>query len=246
MLEERQELRRQLRQELKYRLAALPAALIGAYVLVRVSPLLTRVTTMLLHEGGHAVTAWLCGFSAIPGLWFTPISSERVPLVSVVVVGLVGLGGYRFWRARLWGPVAAAAFILILKARFTLLPLHDANALIAFGGDAGAMALGAVLMSAFYVRRSSVIYENGLRWGFLAIGAVAFMDPFALWAGGAENIEFGEINGQPSDPSLMVDLYGWGISDMVQRYVSLGVLCLTVLGVIYLIGILSVWKEMDV
>jgi hypothetical protein len=198
---------------------------------------------MLIHESGHAITAWLCGFSAVPGLWFTPVSPERVPLVSVAVVGLVGWGGYQFWRARLWGFVAAGAFILILQARCTLLPLDQAEALIAFGGDAGSLVLGTLLMSTFYVSRSSAIYENSLRWGFLAIGAIAFMDAFSLWTGSIDGIEFGETNGQPTDPSQLVDTYGWGISLMVQRYVRLGVLCLTALAVLYVISLLSVRKQ---
>jgi hypothetical protein len=238
------QLKPELRQELTYRLIAIPAALIGARLLVSVAPFLTRILTMLVHECGHAITAWLCGFWAVPGLWFTPISPDRVFWITVAVAGVVAFGACQFWRFRRWKFVAAAAFILILQARLTLLPLDQANALIAFGGDGGSIVLGTVLMSTFYVSRSSKIYENSLRWGFLGIGAIAFMDAFSVWTGPRENIEFGEMGeGRPTDPSLMVDHYGWGISQMVERYVGLGILCLTILGLVYVIGILSVQKD---
>ena len=32
---------------------------------------------MFVHETGHAVSAWLCGYWSTPGLWFTPVADER-------------------------------------------------------------------------------------------------------------------------------------------------------------------------
>src|SRR6185503_6153140 len=52
-LKEQQELKR----EFKTRLIAVPAALLAARMLVVFVPTVARVTSMLIHESGHAVTA---------------------------------------------------------------------------------------------------------------------------------------------------------------------------------------------
>src|SRR4029077_18501148 len=88
------------RRELRYRLFALPAALIGAHLLVSIAPAAVRMLSMWVHECGHAVTAWLCGFPAFPGPWFTPVDTERSPALSVMFVGLIGVGGFRAWQRR--------------------------------------------------------------------------------------------------------------------------------------------------
>src|ERR1041384_301783 len=53
------------------RAAAIPGALLLARSLVQTSHGLVRLITMWVHESGHAVTAWLCGFPAFPGPWVT-------------------------------------------------------------------------------------------------------------------------------------------------------------------------------
>src|SRR5687767_4757176 len=53
---------------------AVPAALAIAWVLAKMDLgrfLLRTFFGMWLHELGHAVAAWLCGYPAIPGPWFT-------------------------------------------------------------------------------------------------------------------------------------------------------------------------------
>src|SRR5215475_15100475 len=62
------ELQKELREELKYRVLGIPLALIAARIGVSLFPFLTGFLRMLLHECGHAATAWLCGYSATPGL----------------------------------------------------------------------------------------------------------------------------------------------------------------------------------
>jgi hypothetical protein len=47
---------------------------------------------MWLHELGHAVAAWLCGFPAFPGPWFTPMAEERSALFALAIMaGLAAL-----------------------------------------------------------------------------------------------------------------------------------------------------------
>ncbi len=95
-------------------------------------------------------------------------------------------------------------------------------------------------MITFYAPRDSAIYRCALRWGFLVIGAAAFMDAFATWWGARSDIDripFGENEGVGlSDPSCLTEKYGWTVQTMTDRYVWLGIACLCVLAVVYTMG----------
>ena len=166
------------RAELTYRLLALPVALLVARLLVSspLAPLVRIFVSMWVHETGHAVTAWLCGFGAFPGPWFTPVSSGRLPVVTVALAVGVGWGILQAWKAQYWSLVASGTTLLLLQLVGTGLPAARAQALIIFGGDAGCLVMGSLLMATFYARRESPLYRGALRWGCLGMGAGAFMD----------------------------------------------------------------------
>jgi len=231
------------RRELLYRWFALPAALISARLLVSIAPAAVRILSMWIHECGHAVTAWLCGFPAFPGPWFTPVDTERSRPLAVMFVGLIGFGGFRAWKQQRWVLVVSSAAVLIVQFIFTVRLYSDqAQQLIIFGGDAGCFVLGSILIATFYAGRESAIYQNSLRWGFLAIGALAFMDAFAVWSH-VDSIPFGENENGLSDPSVLTDLYGWGIKQLLDRYYHLAVFCLAALAVVYAVGLAQAQME---
>src|SRR5437016_741018 len=82
----------ELRQELTYRVLAIPVALVSARILVGIAPAFIRIIAMFVHESGHAVSAWLCGYWATPGLWFTPVSDERNLSITLLFIGVFGAG----------------------------------------------------------------------------------------------------------------------------------------------------------
>jgi hypothetical protein len=222
--------------EWKLRAAVVPAALVIALA-VHASAAGRFVErtfmSMLVHELGHAVTAWWCGYGALPGLWKTLIPETRGVVAPVLIAagngGLVWLG-LKFERR--WLIVVGAALGLLQLGGLHLDGEH-AHALITFGGDGGGMVLGTLLMAAFCVDPEARIAVSHLRWGLVAIGAVAFVDPFATWwAARADRdvIPFGEIEGVGlSDPSKLTEVYGWSTGQLVARYVTLGVVCLVAL-----------------
>jgi hypothetical protein len=222
------------RSERIARAAALPLALLFAWLAVRGSPSAVRMLAMWVHESGHAVSAWLCGYTAWPGPWFTPVSAERSPLFIVLLVGLLTYGGYRAWQLQRWFWVVASgsALLLVLFCTLVLGP-GKAQQLIVFGGDGGGLVLGTMLMLTVYAREEHPIRRDHLRWGLLVIGALAFMDVYAVWSGPIDQLPFGENENGLSDPSVLTEIYGWSLFTLINRYGQLAHACLALLVVVY-------------
>ena len=232
------------KQELICRLLALPAALLVTGLFVTTCGGLVRIfLSMWVHEAGHAVTAWLCGFGAFPGPWFTPVSNDRILPVTVAVAAGLCYGVFRAWQTERWGVAVGGVFALVLQLVGTTLPISQANALVIFGGDAGCLVLGSLLMATLYARRDSALHRGALRWGFLVIGAAAFMDASHTWWGARSDpgcIPFGENEGIGlSDSSKLTEEYGWAMQTIVNRYVWLMVACLIFLVALYVMGIVQ-------
>jgi hypothetical protein len=224
------------RAELQLARFAVPSALLTSLVLAQTDMgrfLLRTFFGMWLHELGHAVAAWLCGYPAFPGPWFTSVGEDRSFIFALAITA--GLA-YAVWRARMegervWMGVAIAVLVLQLALTVVLSPAR-AHVLITFCGDAGSMVFGAALMAAFFVPPGHKLHRDWLRWGFLVIGAASFADTFPGWWAARHDpgvIVFGEIEGRAdTDPTVLVDS-GWTVVQMVSRYVAIGVLSLLAL-----------------
>jgi len=233
------------RSELRVRLFALPVALAVAWLLVN-SPmwgsLLRIFLSMWIHELGHAVTAWFCGFPSMPGPWVTRTGDERSTVVFLVIATVLGgmlLRGY-LTRSRLWMIAGATGLVLQFVGTQVLSPWQG-HMLVSFGGDAGCLVLGSLLMTTVYAPSDSALRRGSLHWGYLAIGAAAFMDSFSEWWAARTDfarIPFGEMeNVGLSDASKLVDVYGWGELELIRRYTWLGLACLAALAVLYAVGL---------
>jgi hypothetical protein len=149
--------------------------------------------------------------------------------------------------ARRWALVAAAGAVLMLQLLCLTVWRYYAECFIIFFGDGGALVLATILMAMFYIDHESALFKNwGMRWAFLAIGALTFMDVYLTWTGPFEDIPFGEMEGvNLSDPSLLMEMYGWSVLLLVDRYVRLARICLFALAVIYVWGLVSAYLEMQ-
>lgn len=236
--------------ERRVRIWALPVALGLMWLLVHTSPgrfLARTFLSMWLHESGHALSAWLCGFLAFPGPWFTPIAAERSRLFTILLAGVFGLAASWFWQGekRGWAGVFAG---LVLAEIFcsVVLPDRSARAFFIFMGDGGSMVLGTVLMATLWWKPAQ---HGWLRYGFLVLGAAGLLDPFTQWWAARtdpDQIPFGMNEGQGlSDPSHLSDDFGWPAGLIVSRYVALGVVCLLVLGAAWVFGILRMSDQGD-
>jgi hypothetical protein len=160
-------------------------------------------------------------------------------VVTLLLAGALGYAGYRAWRAEARAVVAALGALLLVQLFLTFgVRPHAARAFFTFGGDGGCFVLGALGMATIYVRPGHPLHRGWLRWGFLVIGAFAFMDAFADWwdAGhSAQGVVFGEIEGVgDSDPTKLVQEYGWSEAKLVRRYLNLAWVCLAGLAALYL------------
>jgi hypothetical protein len=162
--------------------------------------------------------------------------------MTLLIVGILAGASFWAWKTNRLYVVAIAVALFIVHLVCRRLTYDRAQALIAFGGDGGALVLGSLLMMTLYVSRESPVYENQLRWGFLAIGAAAFIDTFHTWTGSEDNIPFGMQEGTQTDPSQLVENYGWTIQAMIHSYVRLGEFCLLAIAIIYIAGIIRARK----
>jgi hypothetical protein len=217
---------------------AVPGALFACWLLVQTDMgrfFLRASSGMWLHELGHATAAWLCGFPAFPGPWFTSVGDERSFWFAFALSGGLGVAVWhaRATEDRILGRAALALLVLQLLATLAV-PARSASTLISFAGDAGSLLFGAALMATFFAPPGHKLHRDWLRWGFLFLGAGSFTDTFDQWwtaRTDATVIPFGEFeHGGPTDPSKLL-MSGWTISVLVGRYVAVGVLCLLALAV---------------
>src|ERR1700739_2650285 len=82
-------------REFKYRLLALPLALLVARWLVGTWVRMPAgMLTMVLHESGHAITAWLTGRWAVPLLWVTMRGEERSWSIVLILTSAIAFAGF--------------------------------------------------------------------------------------------------------------------------------------------------------
>lgn len=204
--------------------------------------------TMPVHELGHAVTAWLCGFGAIPTVWVTITMEERGIVAPAAVFAAVAWTLYRGWQLDSRALLAAGSLVLLLQAFLTLTLKEDtARALIVFGGDGVGLLLSSLLMASFFFGKTTQLYKGSLRWGFVAIGAGAFVDINAVWW--AARRDSSEIpfmtrdNGMESDALRLVNEFGWTEAALVNRHIAACLACMALLALVYAWGVRKAWLK---
>lgn len=228
--------------EWKLRAAAIPVA-IGLALAFHAWPtghwLQRTFLSMMVHESGHAVTAWWCGFAAIPTLWKTLIPESRSVVIALAVLGAQAWLCVRGWTLQRMRWLALGLGLAAVQFAGTLeASVSRTQEMITFGGDAGGMVLGTLLILTFFVGPESRLRTNHLRWGFLVIGAAALVDTSATWITARKDpdvIPFGEIEGVGlSDPSKLQEVYGWTTTQLVHRHVIVASVCFAGLAIAWL------------
>ena len=190
---------------------------------------------MWLHELGHTLASWVCGVFAVPLPWVTLGGGGRSPVFIVLLFGLLGGLALR-WRAEKQRLVVLCVPAVLLLIGL-LVPFRHATTFIVFSGDGGAMVLGTVLMlGAVLLPDDARLSRGALRWGYLVIGAGAFMDAFITWVRSWRDfaeLPFGRSESSGlSDALRLVDVSGWSEAGLVRAYLALGLACLAVLAIV--------------
>ena len=245
--EEIQQDQQKAHREFLFRVFALPAALLMGWLINLTAPMLTAFLEMWLHESGHAITAWFCGYAAFPTAWITLIPDERGRWISIVLGAATATGMYFALRLQRWFWVAIGAVVLVLFVLGNLQPEAHARLLFTFWGEGGAYVLSTILMLTFYARPNSPLTRNQVRWGLLLLGAMAFWNVYTRWSGGFENIaqflEDTDGRGIPSDMRTLTLVYGWPVHVLIQKYRTVGHACLVTLAVSYATGLTSAQSQ---
>jgi hypothetical protein len=222
------------------RAVGVPVALgvMGLLVLTGPGAFLLRVMFgMWLHEFGHAIASWMCGVVAVPLPWLTMGGQGRSLVLIVAVFAGLGVLGWRLWQADARPLVALPVAVAGLFLVGVLVPFRHATTFIVFSGDGGALVLGTVLMlGTMLLPDSSRFARGGLRWGYLVIGAGAFVDAFSTWFRAWRDVAelpFGrsETAGL-SDATRLVDVSGWSEQSLVRSYLGLAVACFALLAIV--------------
>lgn len=205
--------------------------------------------TMPVHEFGHAVTAWFCGYAAIPTLWKTMVPETRGFVAPLALLGALGYLVFRARRAKKPFLVYAGAALILLQAVATLgISQKTAHMWITFGGDGMGMILATLLMASLYFGKNTQLYKGSLRWGFVVIGAAAFVDIYATWWKSRTDqsaIPYGTTGGMATDAMTLVDVHGWSLQTLVSRHVVLGLCCLIALALVYAWGVRRAKSEVN-
>ncbi len=240
------ESQRKANMEFKRRLFALPGALLLGWLMNKAMPMLTYFLAMWLHESGHAITAWFCGYAAFPTAWITLIPDERGRWISIVLGASAVVGGYFAFRLERWFWVGVSGIVVVLFVLGNLQTESHAHLLFTFWGEGGAYVLSTILMLTFYARPDAPITRSQVRWGLLFLGAMAFWSVYSRWSGGFENIaqflEDTDDRGIPSDMRVLNLIYGWTTYTLINNYRLLGHACLAVLAVAYAAGLVQVQR----
>ena len=228
--------------EKKVCLAAMPGMLSIA-LFVQITGFLSGMQriffAMPIHELGHAVSGWLCGFNSIPTLWKTITPENRGYISSLVL--LVGLGSLARYGLKnkqpAWFLLIGLVLVIQFYGTFVITP-GKADMVITMGGDAMGMILATLLMATFYVDKDTQLYKGAVRWGFLGIGAAAFINMFAPWWNkDISAIGYGTTGGIPTDSWKMINIHLWEWDALFNVHITLGMLCLAALGAIYVLGL---------
>jgi len=175
---------------------------------------------MPIHELGHAITGWLCGFNSIPTLWKTLIPENRGYLSSVaLLVGLFVLTRYALKNKRSGWLVAVVLVLLVQFYGTFVITLSKADMLITMGGDAMGLILATVLIGIFYAGKETQLYKGSLRWGFLGVGSAAFMNMYLPWWNkDMSAIGYGLTGGIPTDSWKMINIHLWSWDDLFNTH----------------------------
>lgn len=234
-----------------------PPLLLAVTWLITISPLgfFLKGFHVWMHEFGHAVPAWLCGYRAtpLPFGWtpVEPVYSHFVYWGLLLLFGILFVAGVK--ERKVWAMIAAVACAGVQYYMTWRMPEHRQEFWwSAFGGVGGEFVLSTLLMLAFWVQLPEKFRWGACRYVFFLIGATSLVAIWVRWGDvyrGIEEIPFGSmINGEDDaggDMNKLMDGYGWKKFDIRRNYYLLGKGCWVALGAMWLVFALRLNRVAD-
>jgi hypothetical protein len=233
---------------------ALPIAFAIALALNQTSArVLLYPFQIVVHELGHAMSAWLSGRIAVPLPMGITFWGPPNLFVSLLVTGLLVAYGVVAWRERRHFAVATAIALLTLQVCLSWLVTDSVSEMwITFGGIGGELLISTFLVVAFYYRAPDRLRWDFWRFVLLLPAACAFTLQALLWERAATNtahIPMGSALSATRDGSgdleKLVQVYGWSIEQIVHAYRLLAFVCLTAITLHYVAFLARTWLLMD-
>lgn len=206
-------------------LGALPLALGGAWVLQGsgLARLVLGGARIPLHELGHALMGWLCGYSAVPiPFGMTYRSAERSWGAWALVAAGLGALGWRLWRRRSTALAALCGVALAAQTGCTWATTRATRELLfTFGGSAGELVLSAALLGMFHLALPARWRWDRARWIALLVAAFILVEQTLRWRGARLDhglIPWGSVMGADGDMQRLMRDHGWAPSRIASRY----------------------------
>jgi Zn-finger nucleic acid-binding protein len=224
-------------------LYALPAAFLMALLATLATGpglgwILAGLPSMVLHELGHAATAWMAGRLAFPVPFLTVIRDGRSPITSVVVLGVAAGSAFIGYRSRCTALVVFGAAALVLHIAAFALSDAQTREWFIFGGCAGHIVFSTVLVLAFYVPLPDFVRWDFWRFGALLFGATTLVSAATTWIPAARDatlVPMGSAVGEKKDGdmSVLVARFGWTVEGLASVYAKLTLGALLLVTLVY-------------
>jgi Zn-finger nucleic acid-binding protein len=213
---------------------------VGAFLLQGI-----RVT---LHELGHASAAWACGNVSVPlpiGVTFTV--PGRSLTLHAMVLALCAAGAWAGLRHRAWA-LTAACGAYGLAALVCTWGLREAtqDMLRTFGGCAGELVLGALLVVLAHFDMPARLRWARWRWIALSLGACAFVGAALFWREAARDwdlIPWDAALADTGDMTKLRDDHGWTEAKITGRYTALSAWCLAAVLTAQMVALAGAWRR---
>ena len=217
--------------------------LVAAFLNVEPFKSLLLGITIWIHECGHALAAWLCGYRALPlPFGWTSISSDRSPFVYFGILVLLGLllrSGLQ--EKRRW-PIILAIILAILQFYMTwIISEHTTFLLFSFSGIGGEFILSTLFIVSFFFPLPDYWHWDFYRYPALIAAGFTFIGSFSRWRQidkGLEAIPWGTLFGGAGDAggdmNQLSEVYGWTDQRIIDTYSSIGSACAIAIASVYL------------
>lgn len=159
--------------------------------------------TVRLHELGHAVIIWQGSQIALPFalvlpfVAFTPYLGSQSYFLSLITIGILFYIVRSCWKERTYFGIFLSGIYFLFFIYFTFLcPQDQWRVRASWGGIAGEIYLGMILIIGFYYRLPDKLRWDFFRFPFLVLGAYSFASSSWRWfniSHGLEKIPYGSL-----------------------------------------------------